>query len=253
MVLWNPFYLLLDLGSCIVGKGYKADTADDVSEGDGCEVVDPSAEGNGLAGRIQESKGQLGHVGNGVLIAAGNEGEKAPEDHDQLCAFRFTFKTAPYSQADQDVAEDAADDELEEWSGHLGGSGGRQEGLGLFGVKARKMEEESQQCGTGEVSEPADDKKLHRFGKGDLLFGQAGRHDQGITGKKLCACDDNQTQCDAEGTAHDDLGCRGSLEESADHIDQDVAESDIGSGEHGMNKVSAWTFLQEADFVFGGV
>ena len=108
-----------------VGDGNENRAADDIAERHDGEVVEKSADGDGRAARRQQPKRERRHVRDAVLKSAAEKAEYAPKCHDELRDVVLRAKAAPHGEADEHVAEDAAQKQREKRDAHLrGGSAG---------------------------------------------------------------------------------------------------------------------------------
>ena len=157
--------------------------------------------------RMRGHQGQVheGHVGDAMAEAEGVEDVETPKNHDQFGTFRVTAETAPYGQADEDVAEDATAKDFQRRQVHPQGGSFRQ-GLGHGSrIEACAIEDDRQDEGAEPVAEITDDQELHDVSGGHGLAPQAVIEDEGVTGEHFRASYDDQAEGDAERKAHDDM------------------------------------------------
>lgn len=113
-----------------------------------------------------------------------------------------------------------------------------EKGRGRLAVEPREVEEKRQDHRSREVSKPADDPDLRGICQRDRLLHDAEAHDHGVAGEELGAGDNDQGEGDAEGDAHGGLGGRRAGKLSADHVDEDIAESDVGTCQHRKDEIA---------------
>ena len=137
-----------------------------------------------------------------MLEAHGDEGGDGEHAGHDLVDDSAAGKAHPHGQADEEVAQDAAAEDLQRAQGLLAGGHGHHlvaDGVvaRLDGRHATAHHHEHQQQRAHQVADVDDCPVAQHVQPADLLF-QRGDHHEGVAGEELRAGDDHQDQADGE-------------------------------------------------------
>jgi len=237
-----------------IGRGDKEDTADDVAEGDGDEVADGEVPPGQRGGRRQivpqkETGGDEVHVGDGVFETAGDEGHDRHVAGKELAGDFPRRRRHEDRQADEPVAEDAADEGDAE--GELALDGGKFDRLLADGAvlpEAGLIHEPGEEEGAEEVADDDHPPVLQHLGQADLAV-EDRRGEEAVAGEELGPADDDEHQADGEDAAAEEAGnavaeVDGGI--AGDDRHQFGAEGDIEAGEETEDEGAAQGLAENA-------
>ena len=171
-----------------------------------------------------------------MLQTKGHEGGDGRNDREHLAGHRPSRETQPDRQADQDVAENAAQEGLIDRQRHFG-QGDRPGGFRHRAVdNAGPVDDERHHDRAGEIANIDQQPVDHQLAGGDLTVGP-GHGDQGITGEELRAADHDQDEAEREREPAKQAR-RAIAQIGTGYHDRvvDRAEGDEGAGQEGQHE-----------------
>jgi hypothetical protein len=198
--------------------------------------------------RQEETEREQGHVGDAVLEPRADEGEEAPEDEHQAGDFVLGAHSHPDGQADEGIAKDAAEEELQGGSAHL------RRGYRKYEIPRRSPAQDSrgrhrqrEQRGAREIAGEARSPHPRDPTRRDRHRQTADGHYQVVTGEQLGAREDDEGERDPERGAHHRLRRRrpARLQGCPDGEDEDDAQAHVRTRQRRKHEVLARAVAKE--------